>query len=64
MKYLYIYSKGNEVLHNKIVTNKTMKRESEGSSTCEIRILSNDEVYLRSMGHCVQGLYLSTTLLK
>lgn len=63
MKYLYKYSNGNQILHNKLVTKKTMLREGQGSTSCIINTISDDELYLRSCGMPRAGYYYTTVSL-
>ncbi len=63
MKYVYKYSNGNQVVHNKIVTKKTMLREAQGSKSCIINTITEEELYLRDCGFSRDGFYYTTVLL-
>lgn len=60
MKYVYKYSNGNQVVHNKIVTKKTMLREAQDSKSCIINTITEDELYLRDCGFDTAGYYYTT----
>ena len=63
MKYLYKYSNGNQILHNKLITKKTMLKEAQGSESCIINTITDDELYLRNCGFNRAGYYYTTVSL-
>lgn len=64
MKYLYCYANGVEVVHNELVTKKTMLKEGEDSSCCRISALTDEEVDLRKYGVFLYGTHLITISLR
>ena len=63
VKFLYKYSNGNQTLHNCLVTKKTMLKEAQGSESCIINTISDDDLYLRSCGMARAGYYYTTVSL-
>lgn len=64
MKYLYCYDNGVEVVHNELVTRKTMLKEGENSFCCRISALTDDEFDLRNYGIFLYGTHLTTVSLR
>ncbi len=60
MKYFYKYSNGNQVVHNKIVTKKTMLKEAQGAVSCIINTITDDEFYLMNCDLDIYGHYYTT----
>lgn len=63
MKYLYKYSNGDRFLHNKLISKKTMLKEAQGSESCIINTITDDEIYLMGCGFPTAGFYYTTVSL-
>lgn len=65
MKYLYCYDNGVEVVHNELVTRKTILKEGQDAFCCRISALTDDEFDLRkNYDIFVYGTYLTTVSLR
>lgn len=58
IKLIYVYENGNEIIHSKFVSEKTMTREGEGSKKVEVYELKEDE------NGYTTGKYITTYLIR